>query len=164
MSREHRGEQAVFFVQMRAPEGQAISALDAHLRRYKNSALKEVSATREALRAARLPKPLRRLAWWCALNLSGPRRARRFGTFGVSAYGGLGVESLHPIGPLTTVLNYGPIAPDGTVLVRIVYDHRVTDGAEIGKGLCRLEEIMVGVIAQELRALACHGAPQGEAA
>jgi hypothetical protein len=153
MSREYQGEQAVFFVRLRGPERQDIDDLDSHLRRYKNSALDRISAVRRALRITRMPRPLRRLAWWYGLNVSGSRRARLFGTFGISAYSSLGVESLHPIAPLTTVLNYGPIAADGTVAVRLIYDHRVLDGAEVGKGLCRLEEIMFEVITKELNTL-----------
>jgi hypothetical protein len=153
VSREYRGEEAVLFVQLRAPEQQHIAMLDSHLHRYKNTAVEKISAMRQALGSTRWPWPLRRLGWWYALNVSGPRRARRFGTFGISTYSRLGVESLHPIAPLTTVLTYGPIAADGTVTVRIVYDHRVMDGAEIGKALCRLEEIMVDLITKELNAL-----------
>jgi len=164
LSREYQGEQGVFFVQLRAPEQQEIVELDGHLRRYKNSPVDKISSVREALRFTKLPRPLRRLAWWFGLNVSGPRRARRFGTFGISTYSRLGVESLHPIAPVTTVLNYGPIAVDGTVLVRIVYDHRVMDGAEVGKALCRLEEILLDVILRELNTLAHLNGVRGEAA
>jgi len=154
LSREYQGEEAIFFVQLRAPEGQGLDILDGHLRRYKDRPVEEISAFREALRMTRLPRFLRRLAWWYALNVSGPHRARRFGTFGISTYSGLGVDSLHPISPLTTVLNYGPIGADGTMDVRLIYDHRVLDGMEIGRALGRLEEIMREVIAPELLTLA----------
>lgn len=150
LSRDYEGEEAVFFVQLRRPEGQTIAALDSCLRAYKSRPLAEVSSMREALRFTGLPLPLRRLAWWYALHVSGPRRVRRFGTFGVSAYSRLGVDSLHPLSPLTTVLNYGPIGPDGKVSVRIVYDHRVLDGMTVGRALCRLEEVLNDAVAREL--------------
>src|SRR5207244_839398 len=92
-----------------------------------------------ALLAREVPV-LRRWLWWAGLNVSGPRRAKYFGTFAVSVYSALGAESLHPITPLTTTLNYGLIAADGSVPVRIVYDHRLIDGATIARGLGRLEE------------------------
>ncbi len=108
--------------------------------------------------------PLRRFAWWYGLNGSGPRRARRFGTFGVSVYSSLGVDSLHPLAPATTVLNYGPIAPDGQVDVRLVYDHRVLDGPVVGLALRRLEAVLVGPMVQELLELAGTTAGEGREA
>ena len=74
--------------------------------------------------------------------------------FGVSVYSGLGAESLHPISPLTGTLNYGPIQPDGSVSVRLVYDHRVVDGANVARALAFMEEALNGEIASELEQLA----------
>jgi hypothetical protein len=105
----------------------------------------------------RLPRFLRRLGWWWGLNSSGARRARHFGTFAVSVYSGLGVESLHPLSPLTTVLNYGPIDTEGQVDVRLIYDHRVLDGSTIGRALIRLEEVLCGPILAELESLPTPG-------
>jgi hypothetical protein len=85
---------------------------------------------------------VRRLVWWVGLNMSGYRRARNFGTFGVSVYSGLGAEALHPLSPLTTTLNYGIIGEDGTVDVRIIYDHRVMDGSTLARALVELEEVL----------------------
>ena len=92
--------------------------------------------------------------WLAALNVSGPLRALRMGTFGVTAYSALGAESLHPISPLTTTLTYGVIAPDGGVTVRVVYDHRVLDGATVARALVLMEAILCGQIVRELEALA----------
>jgi hypothetical protein len=80
--------------------------------------------------------------WWLALNWCGYYRARNVGTFGVSVYSGLGAESLHPLSLMTTTLNYGIIADDGTVDVRIIYDHRVLDGASIARALAELETVL----------------------
>jgi hypothetical protein len=164
LSREYDGEEAIFFVQLREPEVQSIAVLDGRLRAYKNRPLAEISSMREAIRFTGLPLPLRRLAWWYALNVSGPRRVRRFGTFGVSAYSRLGVDSLHPLSPLTAVLNYGPIGPDGKVSVRIIYDHRVLDGMVVGRALCRLEEVLNDAVARELATGSGSGPTLAEAA
>ena len=145
VGREYQGEEAPFFAPLFGPDKQSLSQLDGHLRYYKTTPLWEVSPFRQALRFGRLWRPLRRLAWWYGLNGSGPRRARRFGTFGISAYSSLGVDSLHPLAPATTVLNYGPIAPDGRMDVRLVYDHRVLDGPVLDRALQRLEEGPHGV-------------------
>jgi hypothetical protein len=84
------------------------------------------------------------------------QRPRYFGTFGISVYSGLGAESLHPISPLTTTMNYGVIAPDGAVDVRIVYDHRVLDGSTVARALVALEAELNGPVLAELRGMAAQ--------
>ena len=76
------------------------------------------------------------------------------GTFGVSVYSGLGAESLHPLSPLTATLTYGVIDPNGNVDVRLIYDHRVLDGADVARALGELEGVMNEEILQELREMA----------
>jgi hypothetical protein len=150
IARQVDGEEAVLFGHLRGPENQSVAALDAHLLRYKTAPLEDVHAFRWALRICRLPGLVRRLAWWYGLNVSGYQRVKRFGTFGVSVYSGLGAESLHPLSPLTSVLNYGPISASGEVDVRIVYDHRVLDGAEVARALAEVEGELNGAVRAEL--------------
>ena len=68
----------------------------------------------------------------------------------MSVYSALQAESLHPLSPITTLLNYGVIGPDGTVDVRIIYDHRVMDGATVARALARLEQILNSVVKDEI--------------
>ena len=143
-------EDAVLFAQVRGPEAKSVQELDALLKECKRRPVEQVGSFRRTFRVSRLPRPLRRLLWWIGLNVSGFQRARNYGTFGVSVYSGLGAESLHPLSPLTTALNYGVIAADGTVDVRVVYDHRVLDGAGVARALADLETILNGPIAQSL--------------
>ena len=64
----------------------------------------------------------------------------------------LGAEQIHPISPLTTTLTYGPIDPaTGQVVVKLIYDHRVLDGAYIARRLRDIEEALNGPILDELR-------------
>lgn len=163
VARQFGAEEAVFFAQVRQPEQLALPELDAQLRRFKEQPLEEVSAFRRALRLSRLPGPVRRLAWWIGLNVWGRKRAHYLGTFGVSVYAGLGAASLHPLSPLTTTLNYGVFEPDGSVDVRLVYDHRVLDGAAVARALRQMEQVLETVILAELQSLrerqaACVGA------
>jgi len=102
---------------------------------------------------ARLPALIRRLLWWICLNW-GRQRGNYFGTFGVSVYSALQAESLHPLSPLTTLLNYGVMSADGALDVRIIYDHRVMDGATVARALGRLEEILNTTLLDEVRELA----------
>jgi hypothetical protein len=148
--RYYQNEAAVLFGHFRSPETQTLTALEEALRHYKEAPLQDIGLFRRALFISRFPRPLRRLCWWIGLNQSGYKRARRMGTFGVSVYSGLGSESLHPLSPLTSTLNYGVIGEDGTVTVRIIYDHRVMDGSTVARALALLEEILNHDIRAEL--------------
>jgi hypothetical protein len=151
IEREYQGENVVFWNHLRAPETQTLAALQGHLSRFKTEPIETFGNFRRALAMGRLPRPLRRCMWWLGLNSSGVKRAQRMGTFGVSVYSGLGAESLHPLSPLTTTMNYGVVQPDGQVAVRIVYDHRVMDGATVARALAYMEQVLSGEILAELR-------------
>jgi hypothetical protein len=150
VERLYEGEFGVFFGHVRAPENQALLSLEAYVHKYKESPVEQVPIFRRALRVSRFPRPVRRLMWWYGLHLSGPGRARRLGTFGLSTYSSLGAQSLHPLSPLSTILNYGPVNEEGTVNVRIVYDHRVMDGSTVARALAALEEVFNGELLREM--------------
>jgi pyruvate/2-oxoglutarate dehydrogenase complex dihydrolipoamide acyltransferase (E2) component len=150
IERQHQGENAVFWGHLRRPDQKSLRDLQALLVRYKNEPIRNFGLFRRTLLMGRLPWLLRRMAWWLALNIFGGKRAGFLGTFGVSVYSGLGAESLHPISPLTTTLTYGTIMKDGTVSVRIVYDHRVMDGATVARALAYLGGVLNREIVQEL--------------
>lgn len=146
-------EDAVFFAPIRNPEMMPLVELDEQLRRFKEQPVDAISSFRRALRLSRLPRPLRRIAWWIALNAWGRKRAHYMGTFGVSVYAGLGAASLHPLSPLTTTLNYGPLDRFGEADVRLIYDHRVLDGATVARALEHLERMLNASILAELQSL-----------
>jgi hypothetical protein len=151
IEREFEGEPAVFVARLRDPGQMTLTELSSRIREYAEKPVEELKSFRRTLRICSLPKPIRRALWWVALN-SPKKRIRYFGTFGVSVYSALGAESLHPLSPLTTLLNYGVIAPNGEVDVRLIYDHRVLDGATVARALGRLEEVLKTTVADELRA------------
>lgn len=157
IEREHGGETGLLFYRIRRPDTLPLAEISRMIRSAATLPLDRVSSFRRAIWVSRLPLPLRRILWWLTLNI-GRLRGNYFGTFGVSVYSNLGAESLHPISPLTTVINYGEIAPNGSVAVRAIYDHRVMDGTTIARALRRLEETLTTAIADELRASA---PPQG---
>lgn len=151
LEREYQGEEGIFVGLFRGPEVPSLVRLQEPLEWYRKTPLQEIGFYRQALRVSRLPWPVRWLLWWSTLNVSGLKRAKRFGTFGLSSYGALGAESLHPISPLTTTLTYGPIDANGRICVKLIYDHRVLDGAYIARRLQDLEETLNGPILEELR-------------
>lgn len=151
--REHDGERAVLLSRVKGPEHLSITELGALIQTARSRPVLEVEEFRRALRMARAPAPVRRLMMWLGLNI-GRQRPNYFGTFQLSVYSGLGAESFNPLTPLTTLLNYGPIGEDGSVNVRILYDHRVMDGAVVARALARFETILNGAVAGELERLA----------
>jgi hypothetical protein len=150
VEREHGGEPCVFFGRVPDPAGLPLREVHARVRLFAEAPIESVRPFRKMLALARWPRPVRRGLLWLGLNL--PRtRPGQFGTFGLSVYSSLGAESLHPLSPLTTTLTYGTIDPGGGVWVRLVYDHRVLDGATAARALGRLEEVLTGPILAELR-------------
>jgi hypothetical protein len=150
VERRYGGEDAVFLAQVPRPEVFDLGSLDQFVRRHTTTPIEEVACFRRALRVSKLPLPIRRLVWTAALNGDGSIRAQVFGTFGISVVGSLGAAGLHLLSPLTTTLNYGTFEPDGSLDVRITYDHRVLDGAPVARVMAALEEVLHGEILTEL--------------
>ena len=153
VERSFEDEPAVFFAHIHAPEALGIGTLDEVLRRYKVEPIERIADFQSNLAIARLPLLLRRLAWWYVTHARGYRKATWVGTYGVSVYSGLGAESLHPLSPLTTTLNYGVIQDNGDVAVRVIYDHRVMDGATVARMLIRLGQVLNHELVAELCAI-----------
>lgn len=153
VEREYEGEPAVFFGRVADPAARSVAALDALVRGFATDPVEDVKPFRQLLRLAALPGPARRAALWLGLNLARVR-AGKFGTFGLSVYSSLGAESLHPLSPLTTTLTYGVIGADGRADVRLVYDHRVLDGATAARALAALEAELTSPVLAELRGMA----------
>lgn len=152
VEREYEGEMVVLTMLIRDPAKLSIEEISAVLRHAKTVPVEEVKAFKRMLDLARWPTPLRRMIWWLGLNI-GRQRGNYFGSFGITVYSGLGAESLHPISPLTAVMNYGIIADDGSVAVRIMYDHRVLDGSMVARALAKIEDKLNGPVLAELRSL-----------
>ncbi len=146
-------EHAVFFAKLREPNRHRLLAIDRYLKWFAASPKANMGLARLGLWVSLMWWPLRYALWWWGLNSDGYFRSRQFGTYGVSVYSGLGAESLHPLSPLTFVLNYGVIDADGEVNVRIIYDHRVLDGATVARTLAALEAALLGPILDEVRSL-----------
>lgn len=153
VERDVDGEAVVFGGRIRAPEDQPLADIDRALRRHKEAPLADLAIFRLALRVARLPRFLLRFGHWAELSFSGHRRAKRFGTFTMSSLGSYGVEQMHPLTYLTTYFTFGPIRPDGAVVVKIVYDHRVMDGRTVARCFNELERVLQTEILAELRSL-----------
>jgi hypothetical protein len=146
------GDLAVLPVRIRSPETWPIAAFRYKIMEMGSADLRRGGFYRWLALVSHFPFFLRRPVWWTVLNV--PRlRKRFFGTFAVTSVGALGAELLTPRAPVTSLLTYGPIGDDGHVRVRLLFDHRVYDGAIAARALARLEEILLGSIKSEL----CEG-------
>ncbi len=152
VEREYRGEQGLFFARLPRPERLKLHRLSALVHQHKTAAIESVDSFRQALSLSRFPRPIRRLVWRLGLGANGMIRACFFGTLAVSAAASRGAAGLHVLSPLTTTLNYSPFESDGTIDVRLTYDHRVLDGGEVADALVRLEEVLRTAILDEIAA------------
>ena len=149
IERDYNGEPGVLPVSVKNPAQESLRHITDRLEHASRAPVDQLKDFQRWIRITRLPTPIRRAAWWIGLNW-GRQRANFFGTFGVSVYSALGAESLHPLGTVTAVLNYGVISNTGEVDVRIIYDHRVMNGTTIARALARLEGILNSAIVEEL--------------
>jgi hypothetical protein len=150
VERSMEGEPAVLLMRLRTPARMSLTQIDEAIRNAQTAPIESIKEFRRELLLACLPLVLRRTLLWLALNV--PRqRPHYFGTFCFTDLSPLGTESLRPLYPATVTLYYGQIAEDGTVVVRAAYDHRVLDGATMARALTRLEQLLNGEVAAELR-------------
>lgn len=153
LERDYHGELGLFSISIKEPARQSLRDIGRQLDHASTAPIEEIKDFRRTIQFTRLPLPLRRAFWWLCLNI-GRQRGNYFGTFGVSVYSALQAESLHPLSPLTTLLNYGVMNSDNVVDVRIIYDHRVMDGATVARALARLEQILNAAIKDEVAEMA----------
>jgi hypothetical protein len=153
IERDYGGELCLFSILIKDPSARSLQDMGRILHHASTAPVEAIKDFRRTMRFAALPRPVRRSLWWFGLNI-GRQRSNFFGTFALSVYSALNAESLHPLTPLTTTLNYGVIDSEGKVSVRIIYDHRVVNGATVARALARLEEILNTALVDEIKSQA----------
>ena len=144
------GEASVLPIRIRSPDKMSLNAIRSKIVEMADADLWHRRFYRTLAAVSQLPFFLRRPLWWIALNI--PRsRKRYFGTFAITSVGTLGADLLTPRAPVTSLLTYGPLDNDGTLRVRLLFDHRVYDGATAARVLARLEELLLGPIHDEIK-------------
>lgn len=151
VNRLYGDEEGLAFVHIGSPAERSLRAINEKIRTSRTSSLESDLKLSRMARAAKLPLLLRRPLWWLAINLPFARE-KLFGTFGISAIAASGAEILQLRTMQTTALTYGPADSGGKLKMRLVFDHRVIDAKTAAKALTRLEEVLNGQIAEELRA------------
>lgn len=151
ISRRDDGEDCVMPQKLGHAETLSLAEIDGIIRHAKTAAAEDVPMFRKLLRITALPLPLRRLLWDVGLNI-GRQHANFAGNYSVTSVSAFGAGELHAVSPGPYVVTYDRVAADQTIGVVIRWDHRVTDAAVIARTLTRLEEVLNGAIASEIRA------------
>jgi hypothetical protein len=154
VERQFEGEPTVFFGFLRAPDARPLSDLAAELEQWKTRPVEEVRPFARQIRYARMSLVARRFAWKYATAWAGHMKVRNFGTFAVSLTGAGGATALNLVHPLAVGINTGVLLPDGTLPVRLSFDHRVHDGMPVARALEELEEVLCTDLVAELNAMA----------
>ncbi len=152
--RRFRDQDWLFWGRLRSPQTRSLHDLQRRLASFTTGPIE--STFQKQLRFTALPALLRRVIWWWNLNLVGDKRAKRLGTFLLTTVAGRGAETQHPPSLLTSCISYGPLDENGHCRVRLVYDHRLMDGAFVADRLAELESELRGEILQELRMLTAN--------
>ncbi|GIW97811.1 MAG: hypothetical protein KatS3mg111_1144 [Pirellulaceae bacterium] len=151
VARSWRGRERLFFARFLDVDRKSLEALQYDLDRYREGEIEKVF--RQQIQFARLPWWWRRPLLWWRHRVAMSRRAYRFGTAGMSVLGREGVLNRQHPSPLTTSLNYGPIATDGSVWVTLQCDHRLIDGRLAATALNSIADCLHGEVLSELRTL-----------
>jgi hypothetical protein len=161
VSRRIDGEHGLLYYQIVSPEKVPLAEIDTRLKQARRLPLDQVPAFRRQLRLARLPWPVRSLACRLGMGWMGRQRVRLLGTFGMSVMASMGGATLATLVPWTTMMHYTPFLDDGSLMVRVLADHRVLDGLEASL-VCRdMERLLNTTIADEVREM---GRPRAAAA
>ncbi len=150
LSREYQGEERLLFARFNNPERESLTDLQARYDYLRHAPIDEIKQFRHQINFAKVPTPLRRLAWWVMLNLWPETRAGQAGTFGMSISGYKGVYGNQHLGPMTTILGVDPIPRKGVSRILLTFDHRVLDGVPATEALHRLHVILTTEIRDEL--------------
>jgi hypothetical protein len=152
VTRRYRDDDWLFFGRFDKADQRALDELQTRLDQYQTHPVE--IAFRTQRRFSMYPRFVRRLVFWGKMNLSGNRRLKRLGTFGLTTISGAGATIQMPPTPNTSAITYGPMDENEQSLVTIAYDHRLMDGMTVARLLQELDDTLHGPVLQELRELA----------
>jgi hypothetical protein len=150
ISRNEAGEQCVLPQRISYAEAMSLAEIDAVIRHAMTAPAHKVAMFRKLLRVSRMPLLVRRLLWAGCFAI-GRQRANFCGNFGITSVAAFGAGNLDALSPGPFLLSYGALDAEGGIEVVIRWDHRITDAALIARALSRLEQVLNGELAAELR-------------
>ena len=143
-------ERVLTYALVRDPETRSLDEIDNVIRHHKADPISTIRSHRRAMILSRIPWPFRKLVLWGVLNVSGRRRCRSFGTFGLTSLGAYGAGIVRCVSILTTTLHFGLFDDSGAIETRLTFDHRVFDGAPAAEALADMESVLLGEILDEV--------------
>lgn len=156
VAREFEQQPFVAVARFENPGWRDLPTLQAELDRFKHA--DPATTFREQLLFSRLPNLVRTAIWRIFVNGWGRKKARKFGTFGITTLAGQGVINRQPPGVLSYNLSYGPVDAHGHCVVTLLCDHRVVDGVQAAKLLNGLQDTLRGRVLAELQQLSTRQA------
>ncbi|MCE9530762.1 MAG: hypothetical protein K8T89_06510 [Planctomycetes bacterium] len=153
VERQHEGEDAVFFAQVRHPNLLSLTKIDAYLRGCKREPIETIGSFRRILVIARLPGLLRRLALWSAFHSSGRWRERYVGTFSITSTASSGAGMVQLITPMTGTLHYSVLDEESRLDMRLTFDQRVLGADAAARALATMENHLNDAILKELHSM-----------
>jgi hypothetical protein len=161
VNRVEDGVDRLFFARLAAPDTLPLARIQAFVDRQATAPINEIF--RRQLELEMVPGWLRRTILKWNMNSTSPKRPGRIGTFSMSSLAGFAAGNhFHPT-LCTTSLCQGPLDEAGRCRVTIIADHRVLDGVTVATALGRLEAVLTGQIAAELRSLPAADPGPGQA-
>ncbi|MEZ6094074.1 MAG: hypothetical protein R3C03_07510 [Pirellulaceae bacterium] len=152
-SREHEGEERLFFGRFNSPEHCSLLELQERYDEYREAPVESIKQFRHQIRFAKFPGPVRRLGWWLMRDLWVRKAASHMGTFGMSISGFKDAFGTSHIAPNTTTLGVDVITRGGKSRTLLTFDHRVLDGKPAIDILAELGRVLRGPIVDELLTL-----------
>ncbi len=152
-SREHDGEERLFFGRFNEPDASTLLELQARYDEYREAPVESIKQFRHQINFAKFPGLVRRLGWWLMRDVWVRKAASHMGTFGMSISGFKDAFGTVHLSPNTTTLGVDVISRGGTSRTLLTFDHRVIDGKPAIDILQELGRILRGPILAELKSL-----------
>jgi hypothetical protein len=152
-SREHLGEDRLFFGRFNSPEEETLLDLQKRYDEYRDGPVESVKQFRHQIRFTKAPLILRRMAWFLIRDVWVRKAASHMGTFGMSISCFRDVYGTSLVSPNTTALGVDVISRGGISRTLLTFDHRILDGQPVINILQELGRQLRGPILEEMKAM-----------
>ena len=148
---DENGNERLIWAKICEPESLKLQELQNRLNDSVSKPLSEVY--RDGCILERVPKLIRRVCWWWAMNCAGRKHCKHIGTFSISSLASQQcLNAFHPL-ITTSSLAFAPLNENGLSSIALICDHRTLDGMLAAKALQSLESKLQNEIVWELESL-----------
>ncbi len=153
VSREHEGEERLFFGRFSEPEKCSLVKLQERYDQYRAAPVESIKQFRHQVRFSKVPRWLRKICWFLLREIFVGSAAGQMGTFGMSLSCFKNVYGTCHVSPTTTTLGVDVVSKNGESQTLLTFDHRILDGEPVIEILQELGKTLRGPILEELRSL-----------